>query len=207
MKELQSAIRLTLVFVLMTGVLFPLAIWAISQSLLPFEANGSLLYDVSGKLIGSEIIGQTFTSPQYFHSRPSAAGSGYDAANSSGTNLGPTSAKLFAGIKDDPSTPDTDESYSGVADFTVAYRAENGLASDALVPVDSVTRSGSGLDPHITPANALIQAGRIAKARGLSIASVTKLINDSIEPSFLGLFGEPRVNVLKLNLALDKVKH
>lgn len=197
---------MNLLFVIMTGFLFPLLIWAVSQLAFPHQANGSLVFDASGKLLGSEIIGQPFSAPKYFHPRPSSAGAGYDAANSGGTNLGPTSAKLFAGIRDAPSTTAVDESYRGIADLVDAYRTENGLTGNVLVPVDAVTRSGSGLDPHISPANALLQADRVAKVRGLTVAAVTRLVNDNTEHRIFGLFGEPRVNVLKINLALDKIR-
>lgn len=205
MKELKPAIFLTGVFVVLTGFVFPGLIWLCGQALFPYQANGSLMHDASGKVIGSEIIGQQFTSAQYFHTRPSAAGSGYDAANSSGTNLGPTSSKLFAGITDDPATTEVDESYPGVEQLARSYREENGLPSDAVVPVDAVTRSASGLDPHISPQNALLQAQRISKERSLKIEKIHALINSHIETRYLGIFGDPRVNVVKLNLSLDKV--
>lgn len=205
MRDLIIALRVNLLFIVLTGFCFPLFIDAASQILFPFQANGSLIKDSSGKLLGSEIIGQQFTLPKYFHPRPSAAGSGYDAANSSGTNLGPTSSKWFIGLKDDPTTSDTDESYSGVQEIAIDYRNENALQSTSQIPIDAVTRSASGLDPHISPANALVQAERVAKSRTMDIATVSKLIHDNTETRFLGIFGEPRVNVLRLNMALDKV--
>jgi K+-transporting ATPase ATPase C chain len=198
------SIALTLWFVIGTGIVFPLVIWGIAQAVFPHQANGSMVTNEQGQVIGSENLGQTFTKPEYFHTRPSAAGSGYDAANSSGTNLGPVSDKLINGIEDDPSTPDADESYAGVKQLAAAYRAENGLAADTILPADAVTRSASGLDPHISVANAKLQAQRVATARGVSLDQVMSLINENTDPSFLGVFGEPGVNVLKLNLALDK---
>ena len=205
MKSLRTATILTVTFILLAGIVFPTAIWGLGQLLFPYQANGSLIYDSAGHLIGSEIIGQPFVTAKYFHPRPSAAGNGYDAANSGGTNLGPTSSKLFSGTKDDPTTPDVDESFTGVDDLAKAYRQENGLAADAVIPVDAVTRSASGLDPHITPKNAAFQAPRISKERNIDLQKVTNLIQEMTESRFLGLFGEPRVNVLKLNLALDKL--
>ncbi len=190
-------------FTLSAGFLFPAVIWGFGQILFSYQANGSLIKE-GNKIIGSEIIGQQFVSPKYFHPRPSAAGSGYDPLGSSGTNLGPTSKKLIVGFPDDPETPDTDESYLGVQGLAKAYREENGLKEDHLVPVDAVTRSGSGLDPHISPQNALLQASRVARERGIDIETVNELIKQSTAGRFLGLFGETRVNVLSLNLALDR---
>jgi K+-transporting ATPase ATPase C chain len=203
LKQLIPSIRATLVLALITGLLFPLAITGIAQVVFPDQANGFLIRDADGKVRGSRIIGQPFAKPEYFHPRPSAAGSGYDATASSGTNLGPTSAKLIEGIQDDPATKGTDESYAGVKQLVEQYRQENGLAADAKVPVDAVTRSGSGLDPHISPANAALQAPRVARARNLPVERVQALLNEHTEGRQLGLLGEPRVNVLLLNRALD----
>lgn len=203
MSHLRPALLLTVFFVVVTGLVFPGAVWAIGSVVFPHQAGGSLIKDAKGNVVGSELIGQAFTKPEYFHPRPSAAGSGYDAANSSGTNLGPTSSKLVNGIKDDPATKDIDESYPGFRDLAKAYREENGLAADAVIPADAATRSSSGLDPHISPANAQLQAGRIAKARGLSRDRLLQLVDSETDGRFLGIIGEPRVNVLKLNLALD----
>lgn len=198
---------LTLFFIVAMGIAFPVLIWGISQAVFPHQANGSLIKDAKGNVIGSEIIGQNFTKPEYFHPRPSAAGSGYDAANSSGTNLGPTSDKLINGIhKKTPDGKDDPGNFDGINDLARAYREENGLAADAEVPSDAVTRSGSGLDPDISPSNADLQASRIAKARGLSLDQVRQLISDNTSGRFAGIYGEPRVNVLKLNLALDQAK-
>ena len=195
---------MTLVFLILCLV-FPAVIFGISQAVFPFQANGSLLKDKDGKLIGSAIIAQGFTKPEYFHPRPSAAGNGYDAANSSGTNLGPTSDKLINGVhkktadgKDDPGN------FDGVNDLAKAYRDENGPPKDAVIPADAVTRSASGLDPDISPENAQVQVARIAKARAISPDKVTGIVEASTEGRFLGIYGEPRVNVLKMNMALDQ---
>jgi potassium-transporting ATPase KdpC subunit len=206
MKQLRPALLLTLFFVLVTGLAFPAVVWAISSAVFPNQAHGSLMTDQRGQVIGSALLGQTFTQPQYFHPRPSAAGSGYDAANSGGTNLGPTSDKLINGIKDDPATPDTDETYLGYEDLAKAYREENGLAPDALIPADAATRSASGLDPHISPGNAAHQVARVARARGLNLERVQQLVAEHTSARTLGLFGEPRVHVLQLNLALDRLQ-
>jgi K+-transporting ATPase ATPase C chain len=165
-----------------------------------------MIRDSSGQVIGSALIGQSFSQAQYFHPRPSAAGAGYDAANSSGTNLGPTSIKLIDGTKDDPKTPNVDESYLGFRTLADAYRIGNGLAANAVIPADAATRSASGLDPDISPANAALQAPRVAKARHLETAQVLALVNQHTSQRTLGLFGEPRVNVLRLNLALSQLK-
>jgi K+-transporting ATPase ATPase C chain len=196
---------LTLFFVVVTGVAFPVAVWALGSVAFPSEAHGSLIRDAHGNVIGSALIGQSFSKPEYFHPRPSAAGAGYDAANSSGTNLGPTSDKLIHGVKDDPTTKDTDETYLGFESLAKAYREENGLAPDAKIPADAATRSASGLDPDISPANAELQVQRVAKSRHLSVDRVRQLVATNTAGRTLLLFGEPRVNVLKLNLALDEV--
>jgi potassium-transporting ATPase KdpC subunit len=190
-------------FTLLTGFVFPFAITAIASVAFPHQAHGSLVTQ-NGMVIGSDLIGQTFTKPEYFHPRPSAAGNGYDAASSGGTNLGPTSSKLLQGIhnktadgKDDPSN------FDGVADLARAYRAENRLAEGTPIPADAVTRSASGLDPHISLANATLQAARVAKARGKHVEDVQRLIDQQTEPPTFGVLGEARVNVLALNRALD----
>jgi K+-transporting ATPase ATPase C chain len=167
------------------------------------QANGSLIRR-DGGVVGSSLIGQGFSRPEYFHPRPSAAGSGYTGEASGGTNLGPTSAKLLDGQPDDPKTKDTDESFAGVKQLVESYRKENRLTPDARVPVDAVTRSGSGLDPHISQANALLQVGRVAAARGKSPQELQELVRRFTEGRDLGLLGEPRVNVLLLNLELDR---
>ena len=187
-QHLRSAVLMVVVLTLLFGIVYPLLMTGISQALFPAQANGSLVRDSAGNVIGSAILAQNFTQPQYFHPRPSAAGSdGYDATSSGGTNLGPTNQKLI----------DT------VRDRTAAYRQDNGLAADAAVPVDAVTASASGLDPDISPANALLQVGRVARARGMPEDQVRALVQQNTEGRTLGIFGEPRVNVLKLNLALD----
>ena len=204
LKHLKTAILVNIYFVVFAGLIFPFVIWAIAQAAFPRQANGSLVMNSKGQVVGSELIGQNFSKPEYFHPRPSNAGSGYDAANSGGTNLGPTSDKLINGIhkktaeaKDDPSN------FDGVKDLAAAYRRENGLADDATIPADAVTRSASGLDPAISMENANIQAKRVSDARHISIEKVRALIQANTDGRFLGVFGEPAVNVLKLNLALD----
>jgi K+-transporting ATPase ATPase C chain len=169
----------------------------------PTQAKGSLLTR-NGVIIGSELIGQSFIAPGYFHPRPSAAGTGYDAASSGGTNLGPANPKLKDGAMDHPKTASLDESFAGIRQLTEEYRKQNGLAPDVPVPIDAVTRSGSGLDPHISPANATLQIARVSRARGLSTAVVRSLVTRHTQGRQLGFLGEPRVAVLPLNLELDR---
>jgi len=185
--ELRPAILATLVLGLVCCGLYPLVVFGISQTLFHDKANGSLIVDQSGTVRGSKLLGQNFSDAKYFHPRPSAAGNGYDAANSSGSNLGPTSQKLNDAIKD----------------RIAAYRAENGLNENQPVPADAVTASGSGLDPHISVQNAELQILRVAKARTLDIDKVRGLVRQKTDGPDLGFLGEPGVNVLKLNLALD----
>jgi K+-transporting ATPase ATPase C chain len=206
MKQLRPAIVLTILFIVFTGLGFPAVMYGIGR-IFPHQAEGSLIRNAQGVVVGSELIGQNFTKPEYFHPRPSAAGSGYDANNSGGTNLGPTSDKLINGVhkklpngKDDPSNQD------GIVDRVKAYRTENGLAADALVPADAVTSSASGLDPAISPENANLQADRVAKARHRPVDEIKKLIDANTDARFIGIFGDPAVNVLKLNVALDSAK-
>lgn len=208
MKILRISLVLTLVVIAVFGLAYPGLITLIGQAAFSHQANGSLIQDSNGQVIGSELLAQNFTDAKYFHPRPSAAGNGYDPTNSGGSNLGPTSDKLINGIhkktadgKDDPGN------FDGVADLAKAYRTENGLTENAEVPVDAVTRSGSGLDPHISIANAEIQAPRIAKARGISLDQVKELIQSHTEGKLFGLDGEQRVNVLLLNRALDAQGH
>ncbi len=203
LRQLRTASKIVLVMLVAFGLLFPLLITAFAKIAFPHQAGGSLI-EKQGQIIGAELIGQNFTSPGYFHPRPSAAGSGYDAANSGGTNLGPTSDKLIHGVhkilpngKEDPSN------FEGVADLAASYRRENGLPPDASLPADAVTRSASGLDPDISPANAYAQVPRIAKARHMSEDSIRKLVAENLTHRQLDFLGEPRVNVLRLNLALD----
>ena len=206
MKHLRPAIILTLFFIVVTGVAFPVVVWAIGRVAFPNQAQGSLIRDSHGNVVGSSLIGQSFTKPEYFHPRPSAAGAGYDAANSSGTNLGPTSDKLINGVKDDPATKDVDETFPGIRDLAKAYREENGLSANAVIPADAATRSASGLDPDISPANAALQVARVARARNLDATRVRALVAENTTGRLLGLIGEPRVNVLLLNRALDGLK-
>jgi K+-transporting ATPase ATPase C chain len=203
LQQLRPALLSVILLTLLTGVIFPLALAALAWPLFPRQAGGSLL--VRDGVVGSELIGQDFTGPGYFHSRPSAAGRGYDAAASGGTNLAPTNPKLRDGAKDDPATPAVDESFVGVRELSEGYRRRNGLAPDAAVPVDAVTRSASGLDPHISPANAALQVPRVARARRLSEEAVRRLVAEHTRGRQLGILGVPRVAVLPLNLALDRI--
>jgi len=204
LKQCLTAIRATLVLALLTGIIFPFAITGISHVLFPHQANGSLVTDRNGAVIGSSLLAQGFVRPEYFHPRQSAAASGYAGEASSGTNLGPTSSKLILGQKDDPATKDVDESFAGVKQLAEKYRVENGLAYNYPVPVDAVTRSGSGLDPDISIDNALLQLPRVAKARKLPQSVVQDLLTKNTESRQIGFLGEPRVNVLMLNVALDQ---
>jgi len=206
MKLLRPAIMLTVFFVVGFGLLFPALIYGIAQTIFPHQANGSLIKDSKGQIIGSELLGQNFTAPKYFQPRPSAAGSGYDAANSSGTNLGPNSDKLINGVPDDPKTKDVDESYAGVKQLAEAYRKENNLTAETVLPTDAVTRSASGLDPDISPENARLQAQRVATARGMTADQIEQLVSLHTQGRWLGIYGEARVNVLEINRALDKAK-
>jgi K+-transporting ATPase ATPase C chain len=184
--ELRASIAATLLLAVLCCGIYPAVVWAVGQGLFSHKANGSLVR-VDGKVAGSSLLAQGFTAPNYFHPRPSAAGQGYDAANSSGTNLGPTSKKLIEDVK------------QRVAD----YRTENGLAPDARVPADAVTSSASGLDPHISVRNALLQAARVAKVRGIGEKDVMAKVEANTEGRTFGFLGDPRVNVLTLNLSLD----
>jgi len=185
--EIIRSIAATIVFGIILCGLYPVVVWGAGQLLFSHKANGSIITSKDGKILGSEWLGQQFTSDKYFNSRPSAAGTGYDATSSGGTNLGPTSQKLNDSVK-------------AAVD---AYRKQNNLPADALVPADAVTSSASGLDPHISVENARIQVARVAKARNLDPAKVQELVDKYTDGRSLGILGEPGVNVLKLNLALD----
>lgn len=204
LKQLRPAIMSVLVITITFGLIFPFIITGIAQAIFPRQAKGSLI-EKDGRVIGSELIGQNFSKPEYFHPRPSAAGNGYDAANSGATNLGPTSDKLINGIhKKLPDGKDDPGSFDGIKDLAAAYRKENSLSDNAPVPADAVTRSASGLDPEISPANAELQVTRVAQARGVAQDVAKKVLDENTQGRQLGLLGEPRVNVLKLNLALDQ---
>jgi K+-transporting ATPase ATPase C chain len=186
----RPAATLALLFMLLCGLAYPLATALVANLLFPYQAGGSLILR-EGRVVGSRLLGQAFTSPRYFHPRPSAtAPQPYNPGQSGGSNLGPTNAKLIQSVKE----------------RAESYRRENGLAEGTPVPVDAVTASASGLDPEISLANALLQAPRVAKARGLPLERVQRLVREHTRPRQLGLLGEPGVNVLELNLALDEVR-
>lgn len=225
---LRPALAVTILFTIITGFIYPGIITGIGQLVFPYQANGSLQY-VNGKLIGSDLIGQYWTSAKYFHGRPSAtvnpstgAPAPYSADNSSASNIGPTNGQLQTGngsqvtiAKGTPvpagATPVAGKSntyyvpgtYLGVQNYADQFRKENGLAPNTPLPSDIVTASGSGLDPDISVAAALLQVQRIATARSISVETVRALVNNNIHGRFLGIFGEPYINVLELNLALD----
>jgi K+-transporting ATPase ATPase C chain len=186
-SHIRGAVVSTLVLAVVCCGLYPLIVFGISQVLFRDQANGSLITGADGNVRGSKLLGQAFSDAKYFHPRPSAAGNGYDATSSGGSNLGPTSRKL------------NDE----IRDRVAAYRKENGLGESDSLPADAVTASGSGLDPQISLRNAALQTPRIAKARGLSEQKVRELIQENTDGRDLGVLGEPGVNVLNLNLALD----
>jgi K+-transporting ATPase ATPase C chain len=185
-KQFWPAIAMTLILCVITGVVYPGVVTGLAQVLFSRQANGSLV-TVNGRVVGSALIGQPFTRPEYFHSRPSAAGNGYDATASSGTNKGPTDLKL--------------------ADTLIAQAVDSVVKNDGVrkgaIPTDMVTSSASGLDPHISPANAYLQVARVARARGADSAAVRAVLDRHVEGRQFGFFGEPRVNVLLLNIALD----
>jgi len=183
-RNLVVALLMTIVTTLLLGVAYPLVVTGLAQVLFPSKANGQLI-ERGGKIIGSRIIGQAFSSPGYFRSRPSAAGTGYDAANSGGTNLGPTNKKLIDAVR-------------------AAVEAAKNENPSTPVPIDLVTSSASGLDPHLSPAAALFQVPRIARERGVPEGAIGQLVQAHIQGRQLGFLGEPVVNVLELNLALDE---
>jgi K+-transporting ATPase ATPase C chain len=239
LKELGPGLRMMVVMTVLTGFIYPAIVTGLSQVLFRDQANGSLIVS-NGQVVGSHLIGQNFKKPEYFQPRPSAAGSGYDPTASSGSNLGPTSAKLMNGAtkKDDKGNEVVD--FDGIQDRVVHYCIDNGIAYESSVPLDrfkdtrgdlddvklikafnddktplvfrakapipadAVTASSSGLDPHISPRNAEMQAPRIAKARGIPVQQVLELMAQHTEGRDLGFLGEPRVNVLESNLALDQ---
>jgi len=203
LKQLRPAIISVLAFTILTGLIFPAIITLIAKVAMPARANGSLITK-NGVVVGSALIAQSFAKPNYFHPRPSAAGNGYDSTSSGGTNLGPTSKKLIEGVKEDKKA--NVDAFDGIPQLAKAYRKENGLAADAPLPADAVTRSASGLDPQISPENAALQAPRVAKARGMSVDKVNELVAANTQGRGLGVLGEAGVNVLTLNLALDAAK-
>ena len=238
-EQILPGLRIKIFLTVVLGIVYPLVITGISQVAFPHQANGSLVVS-GGKVIGSELIGQGFARPEYFQPRPSSAGSGYDAASSGGSNLGPTSAKLLRGTTKTDDQKNEAVDYDGVSLRIVHFCLDNGIPYQSSVPLDrfqdskgnlddvklikafndasaplhfqatgpipadAVTASASGLDPHISPANAQAQASRVAKARGVAAGQVKQLIAHSTEGPALGLLGEPRVSVLRLNLALDQ---
>jgi potassium-transporting ATPase KdpC subunit len=187
MRAIRICLQATLVTLLLTGIAYPLAMTGVAKVLFPHAANGSLVKDANGRVVGSELIGQAFTRPEYFQGRPSAAGAGYDASASSGSNLGPTSAKLRDRAKAD-----------------VERLQKENPDAPGLVPAELVTASASGLDPHLSPTAARWQVKRVARARGVAEERVQGVLEELVEGRPLGFLGEPRVNVLALNLALDR---
>lgn len=187
LKEIKTSAIVTLVLLVICCGIYPLAVYGAGQLLFPKQANGSLILDADGKPIASTLLGQTFSADKYFAPRPSSAGQGYDSTSSSGSNLGATSQTLHDNVK------------QRVSD----YRKANNLPDSQLVPADAVTASGSGLDPHISIKNALLQLPRVAKARGMSEDDLKKLVDQYTDGRDFGILGEPGVNIIKLNLALD----
>jgi potassium-transporting ATPase KdpC subunit len=188
-RQLFPAMMMLLVFTVITGLIYPLVATGLAQGIFSDKADGSLMENADREVVGSSLIGQSFAEPEYFHPRPSSAGDGYDASASSGSNLGPTNDDLLTSVEER-------------ADV---YRAENGLDADAEVPVDAVTASASGLDPHISVANARLQTPRVADARGIDVDEVLELVDDHTSSRDFGFLGEKGVNVLELNLALDEI--
>jgi potassium-transporting ATPase KdpC subunit len=239
LKEIGPGFRLTLAFTVLTGLLYTVVMTGISQLIFPEKANGSLV-TVNGKFVGSSLIGQNFSKPEYFHPRPSSAGNGYDATASGGSNLGPTSAKLIRGATQTDDKNNETVAFDGISVRLVHYCLDNEIPYESAIPLDqfkdakgdlddvklikafndektplvftakasipsdAVTGSSSGLDPHISPANAEVQAERVAKSRKVAVDGVKQLIAESTEGADLGFLGEPRVNVLKLNIGMDQ---
>jgi potassium-transporting ATPase KdpC subunit len=187
-RHLAVALRVTIVSIVLLGLIYPLVMTALAQAIFPRQANGSLV-TVNGRVVGSAIIGQLWTKPQYFHGRPSAAGKGYDPTATGGTNLGPTSKKLIASTK-----------------TTIAQLEKENPDANGPPPIDLVTSSGSGIDPDISPEAAYWEAPRVAKARHMSLSALDAIVAQHVEERTFGFLGEPRVNVLELNLALDGLK-
>ena len=185
MKDLITSALMIVVFTISLGLVYPLAVWSVGQVIFPHQANGSLIKNEKGEIIGSELIGQQFSAAEYFHSRPSEAGIGYDAVASSGSNLGPTSKKLIERVETEVDKLNTEN-------------------SKMAIPADLVTTSASGLDPHISPAAAEFQIPRVAKQRKISEPELQQIVQKFTEGRRFGILGEPRVNVLLLNLELDK---
>jgi potassium-transporting ATPase KdpC subunit len=188
LTELRVAMIATLALMLVCCGIYPLLVYGVAQVVFPSQANGSLLRAPDGQVIGSALLAQPFDDPRYFHPRPSAAGNGYDAENSGGSNLGPLSQRLVDQVRE----------------RVAKYRSDNDLPAAFKVPADAVTASGSGLDPHISLANAQLQAGRVARVRGLDVSAVMRLVRQNTNGRQFGILGEPGVNVLQLNLALDR---
>lgn len=239
LKELGPGLRLTIAFTILTGLVYPAVMTGISEAIFPHQAYGSLIR-VDGKVVGSSLIGQSFSKPGYFHPRPSAAGNGYDPTQSGGTNLGPTSAKLIRGVISTDSKGKETVSFDGIEDRIVHYCVDNNIPYESSVPLDrfkdsqghlddvklidafndprnplaftpkvpipsdAVTDSASGLDPDISPQNADLQLARVAKARGVPPSQIKTLVAEFTSRPDLGFLGEPRVNVLELNIALDR---
>jgi potassium-transporting ATPase KdpC subunit len=185
-KDLKSAVAASALFAVLLGGVYPVAVWLFGRAFFPEKADGSLIR-AGGEVVGSSLLAQGFSQESFFHPRPSAAGGGYDAVHSGGSNLGPLSKDFLESVRA----------------RVEAYRAENGLSPETLVPADAVTASASGLDPHISVENARLQAGRVARARGWSVAVVMKKVDASIEGRTFGFLGQPRINVLRLNLDLE----
>jgi K+-transporting ATPase ATPase C chain len=190
LRLLRTGVLMTLVLTILVGVIYPFAITGLAQVIFHDQANGSLIKGPNGQIVGSSLIGQNFTKPQYFHPRASAAGAGYDATSSGGTNLGPTSTKLL----------------TTTVTLANQIRTEDGLPPNYVLPSDAVSTSASGLDPQISPAYADLQVARVARVRGLTQDQVRTLVKQNTSARDLGVLGEPRVNVLELNLALDRLK-